>query len=66
MKMKSFRFAAVAAVLLTFCLVFMAPVMAEGTAVANVGGTGYDNLQQAINNANDDTVGQVPLISRLS
>ena len=31
MKMKSFRFAAVAAVLLTFCLVFMAPVGADAS-----------------------------------
>ena len=37
MKMKSFRFAAVAAVLLAFCLVFAAPVGAEVTQLNGAG-----------------------------
>ena len=51
MKMKSIRFAAVAAVLLAFCLVFMAPVGAGGTAVAKIGDQEYTDLSTAFSDA---------------
>ena len=43
--------AAVAAVLLAFCLVFMMPAAAEGTVVAKIGDEGYTSLQAAVNAA---------------
>lgn len=48
MKNKTYRFAAVAAVLLAFCLVFMTPVGAEVTGVDTAG-----ELQTAFNNGGD-------------
>ena len=57
---KTYRFAAVAAVLLAL-LVFAAPVGAEGDAtsenyVAKIGGEYYSSLTSAINDASDNAI----------
>ena len=62
MNKKSIRFAAVAAVLLAFCLVFMMPVGAEEcngdscSHVAAVGDKHYSTLQEALNAAKNENV----------
>ena len=62
MNKKSIRFAAVAAVLLAFCLVFMMPVGAEEcngdscSHVAAVGDEHYSTLQEALNAAKNENV----------
>ena len=69
MKIKGSSFAAVAAVLLAFCLVFMAPVVADesGTQIpsdlpqAKVTETGRDTSVDAIDGVSGDEVTETPV-----